>query len=334
MKVLISHGLPFALAHGGVRTVIEELMREYELQGVDADYERWWLDEQPCDVLHTFGRPTALNTRLAQGRGIATVMTEYLDQPSSRPFWYRFLQRIAVRSLGRVAGDGIDRLGWDVYRLLDAMVYTTRHEWEVAQYVFSARPERGHIIPHGLRPAALSALSADAPREDHLVSVSTIAPRKNNLLLARAARTARVPVHFIGKPYAEEDTYFKRFRELVDDTYVHYHGFVSEEEKCIRLIRARGFVLLSSFESGSVAVYEAAAAGLPLLLSALPWAKTGYPEARALSFARLGSLHSVARSLAAFYESSRRQSEMTFPVPTWGQVAQRYLDVYAAARAS
>ncbi len=330
MRILISHHLPFALAHGGTQTVIVELMEAYRKLGVDADYERWWLDEQDCDVLHFFGRPPITNVRLAKKRGYTTVMTEYLDQVSSRPRWYRFLQRNAVRHLGRLARGGVDRLGWDVYRTVDALVYTTRYEWDVAQYVFSARPERGHIIPHGLTESALSALSAEAPPEDYLVSVSTIAPRKNNVLLAEAARAAKVPVHFIGKPYAEDD-YYRRFLELVDDKYVHYHGFVSEDEKYSRLVRARGFALLSQFESGCVAVYEAAAAGLPLLLSALPWAETGYPAARDLSFVAPKGVKQVADSLAAFYERSHRHSEMTFPVVTWAEVAQKYLEVYAVA---
>ncbi len=330
MKILFSHNLPFALAHGGTQTVIKELMREYHALGVDADYERWWMDEQPCDVLHTFGRPATLNIQLARKKGISTVMTEYLDQVSSRPSWYRFLQRSAVQLLGRVSGGGMDRLGWKVYQALDALVYTTQYEWEVAQYIFAAKPDRGHIIPHGLTPAALSALSAPARSEDYLVSVSTIAPRKNSVFLAEAAHAARLPVHFLGKPYAE-DGYFRRFLELVDGKYVCYHGFVSEEEKYERLIHARGFVLLSQFESGCVAVYEAAAAGLPLLLPALPWAQTGYPDAEALMFMPLGSAQQAARSLAKFYERSTRQSEMTFPVSSWSDIAQKYLAVYAAA---
>ena len=330
MKILLSHSLPFALAHGGTQTVINELMREYREQGVDADYERWWLDEQPCDVLHTFGRPSTINIQLARKKGIKTVMTEYLDQVSSRPAWYRFLQGNAVRVLGRVSGGGMDRLGWDVYKTLDALVYTTQYEWRVAQSVFGATPDRGHIIPHGLTPAALSALSAPTESGDYLVCVSTIAPRKNSVLLAEAARAARVPVHFMGKPYAE-DAYFRRFLELVDSTYVHYHGFVSEEEKYKRLTRARGFVLLSQFESGCVAVYEAAAAGLPLLLPALPWAQTGYPEAEDLTFLRLGGVQQTAHVLAEFHARSQRRAEMTFPVSSWADVARQYLDVYAEA---
>jgi len=85
MRILISHHLPFALAHGGTQTVIVELMEAYRKLGVDADYERWWLDEQDCDVLHFFGRPPITNVRLAKKRGYTTVMTEYLDQVSSRP---------------------------------------------------------------------------------------------------------------------------------------------------------------------------------------------------------------------------------------------------------
>ena len=85
------------------------------------------------------------------------------------------------------------------------------------------------------------------------------------------------------------------------------------------------------FESGCVAVYEAAAAGLPLLLPALPWAQTGYPEAEDLTFLRLGGVQQTAHVLAEFHARSQRRAEMTFPVSSWADVARQYLDVYAEA---
>lgn len=327
MKILISHGLPFSLAHGGTQTVINELIIEYKKLGIDVDYERWWLDEQPCDIIHSFGRPSYINIKLAKKKGIKTVMTEYLDQVSSRPSWYRFLQHVAVRSIGQLNGGGIDRLGWKVYNSVDALVYTTQYEWNMSKYIFQADPSKGYIIPHGLNAVAISKLSGLTSPGGYLISVATITERKNSLLLAQAAKKSHVPVHFIGKPYAE-DEYFQDFLRLVDNKWVFYHGFVSEEEKYKLLTRASGFILLSKFESGCVAVYEAAAAGLPLLLSSLPWAKTGYPEANNISYIKLSSLSNIAISLKNFYDNSSRKPDMTFPVLSWKEVAEQYIEVY------
>jgi glycosyltransferase involved in cell wall biosynthesis len=114
----------------------------------------------------------------------------------------------------------------------------------------------------------------------------------------------------------------------VDGKIVRYPGFVSTEEKWRYLRGARGFALLSQFESGCIAVYEAAAAGLPLLLSDLPWASKVYANARAVKFIRLRSVTDIAADLGSFYALAHRQPGTTFPLLTWRQVAEKYANVY------
>jgi glycosyltransferase involved in cell wall biosynthesis len=158
--------------------------------------------------------------------------------------------------------------------------------------------------------------------------MATIYSVKNCLLLAQAAKLAQTPVVFLGKPYAEDDPYFAEFKKLVDGKVVRYPGFVAGEEKYKWLRGARGFVLLSQYESGCIAVYEAAAAGLPLLLSDLPWANKVYAKARGTSFVALASAEQVAPKLSTFYSRARRETGTTFPLLSWRQVAERYLAIY------
>ena len=152
---------------------------------------------------------------------------------------------------------------------------------------FGADSKRGYVIPHGLEEDALRELAQPQEEGDYLISIASIHPRKNTLLLAEAAVLAKTPIVFLGKPYAEDDPYFLRFQKLIDHRYVRYPGFVSPEEKYRWLRGARGFALLSQFESGCIAVFEAAGAGLPLLLSDLPWARKSYVEARDIHFAKI-----------------------------------------------
>ena len=329
MKVIFSQTLPFFLAHGGTQTFTERLMDELCGLGVEVEPERWWDEEQRGDILHFINRPAAsVNVHLAKQKGYATIMTEFLDQPSSRPGLHLFAQHIMVK-LGRAFAAGLTgRLAWDAYRELDAMVYAAPHEWETAKYLFNAEPSRGHVIPHGLDEAALDQLGKPDRENDYLVSVATIAPRKNTNLLARAARSARVPILFLGKAYCETDRYFNEFKGLIDDQYVRYQGFVSDEEKCEYLRKARGFALLSQFESGCIAVYEAAAAGLPLFLPDLPWARHGYPAGANIKFVPLRKPDVVGRALSTFYDSAHRSATKTFAVLSWRDVAHRYLDIY------
>ena len=169
--------------------------------------------------------------------------------------------------------------------------------------------------------------------EEYLICVATIDSRKNSVLLAEAAHIAQVPVLFLGKPYSRSDPYFQRFQELIDNRYVKYAGFVSTEEK-FRLLRgARGFALLSKFESGCIAAFEASAAGLPMLLSDLPWGRKSYIGAKEISYAPLANAHEAARVLKRFYDTAHRRPGRTFPILTWHEVAQRYASVYAEVSA-
>lgn len=328
MKVLFSHSLPFALAHGGAQTLIEALMREVANLGVTVEPVRWWDEKQSGDIIHHICRPNMSHIRFAHEKGIKVIMTDLLDQTASRSRSRLFVQRTAARTIRKLAPGLAGAFSWDIYRELDAIVFAVGHEWEVAKYLFDANPERGSVIPHGLEPEALKQLAQPAPEEDYLVFCASIQPRKNPLLLAEAAHAAKVPVVFLGKPYSTDNEYFLRFKALVDGKHVRYPGFVTEAEKQRWLRGARGFALLSKFESGCIAVYEAAAAGLPLFLSNLPWAAKSYPLARNLRLADLGSSQSVAGQLGQFYQQAHRQAGQTFPVLTWHEVAKEYLRLY------
>ena len=328
MKVLFSCSVPFFLAHGGSQTLTEALMRELSALGVEVEPARWWDENQTGDILHYIARPTTLNLRLAHQKGLKVVFTDLLDQTASRPKSRLLLQRAFSKSAGRVLAKFTGQLNWEVYREADAIFFAVPHEREVAQYLFEADASRTHVIPHGLEEEALQALAQPQVEEDYLVSIATIAQRKNSVLLAEAARAAKLPVVFLGKPYAADDPYFLRFKELVDGKYVRYPGFVSNEEKYHYLCGARGFALLSQFESGCIAVFEAAAAGLPLLLSDLRWARQSYPGARDIAFVKPKDAIELSEKLGEFYRRAHRQRGTTFPLLNWKQVANKYLHSY------
>jgi len=329
MRVLFSNNVPFFLAHGGTQTLIESLMRELSALGVTAEPERWWDETQRGDVLHYFGRPpSAQHVRFAHEKGFKVVMTESLDQTASRSRARLFAQRQVTRLAQAVLGGLTARLAWDAYPELDAAVYVVRHELETARYLFDVPVDRGHIIPHGLDSEALAALAQPQAEGNYLVSVATIAPRKNTVLLARAAQLAGVPMVFLGKPYTEQDPYFQEFRALIDNRNVRYAGFVSAEEKFHWLRGARGFALLSQFETGCIALLEAAAAGLPLFLSRLPWATRVYSETREVEFVNLDAAEAIAPQLRVFHARAHRAPRQTFPLLSWREVAVQYCDLY------
>ena len=114
----------------------------------------------------------------------------------------------------------------------------------------------------------------------------------------------------------------------MDDKYVSYPGFVSEAEKYRYLRGARGFALLSQFESGCIAVYEAAAAGLPLFLSNLPWADQSYPLAKHLHLAELRSAKKSPPIWGNFTNRRTGEAEPPSRCLSWRDVAKEYLRLY------
>ncbi len=329
MKVLFSISLPFFLAHGGTKTLMESLMRELKLLGVEVEQERWWDENQKGQIIHYFTRPAGQNIYFAHQKGFKVVLTDNMGQAASRGR-VGLAGQLAVMSLARLILPGafLGRLGWDAYRELDAMVFNVKNEWDVAQFLHRATPGRGHIIPLGLEGEAIGQLARPQTEEDYLVCMATIRSVKNSVLLAQAARIAQTPIVFLGNPYSTTDPYFREFMNLVDGKIVRYPGFAAGEEKFRWLRGARGFALLSQYESGCIAIQEAAAAGLPLFLSNLAWANKVYQDVSGTTFVRLGSANAIASTLRAFYDRSHRQSKPIFPVPTWRQVAEKYLEVY------
>jgi len=321
--------MPFFLAHGGVQTLTEALMRELANLGVEVEPERWWDDRQQGDILQYIGRPPIANVQAARQKGFKVVVIDYLGQTASRGFTRLLMQRCIMNTARRMLPAAfLQRLSWDVYREADALVYLVEHEWETAKYLFGAPVGRGHIIPLGLDSGALEQLAKPQAEQDYLVCMATLYPVKNSILLARAAQLARTPVVFLGKPFSTNDPYFLEFKKLVDERTVRYPGFAGGEEKYRWLRGARGFVMLSQFESGSIAIYEAAAAGLPLLLSDLAWATKAFGHVAAAKFVGLGQPETIAPALKVFYNQAHRQPTPVFPVLTWRQVAERYLEVY------
>jgi glycosyltransferase involved in cell wall biosynthesis len=328
MKVIFSYTAPFFLSHGGAQTIIEELMRGLRNKGVEVEPERWWDQTQTGDVLHYIARPLQTNALLAKKKGFKIAMTDLLDTVAARSWPKQFVMRTVIRSIQRFAPGMMDRVAWGVYRELDAIIFSLSHESNVAQFLFDAPADRCHVIPWGLRAEAITELSKPQIEEDYLISIASIVPRKNTVRLARAAREAQVPVLFVGKPLAISDGYFQEFESLIDNKFVRYVGFVSEEEKHRLLRGARGFALLSWGESGCVAAYEAAAAGLPLFLTDAPWARTGYPGAQAIQFVDVDSHAKLVNALRNFHGSAHRMTRTTFPILSWDEVAGKYVALY------
>jgi len=331
MKVLFDHPNPFLLAHGGFQIQIEQTKKALEEIGVQVEWLRWWDADQNGEMIHYFGRPTAAYINYAHQKGFKVVMSELLTGLGSRTDKQRWAQKFlmtAARAL--LPASFTAKLSWDAYQLVDSAIALTAWEKQLMVEMFEAPSEKVHVVPNGVEEVFfLDAPSGHAPtRSDYLVCTATITERKRVLELAEAAILVKVPVWIIGNPYSESDPYYLRFLDLVRKSsgLIRYEGGISDRSRLAEIYKsARGFVLLSTMESLSLSALEAAAAGCPLLLSDLPWAKSTFgPSA---TYCPINSAIPAGQSLKSFYEQSIGCSTATKPL-TWKQIARQLLEIY------
>lgn len=327
MKVLIDHSEPFLLAHGGLQLQIEQTKAALEEAGLEVEYLCWWDESQQGDLIHFFGRSSSSHIDFAHTKGIGYVMQELLTSQGSRSVTHLRLQAAANSILRKVLSANCRLpLRWDSYRKADAIIANTGWEAWIMSKLFAAPAARIHVVPNGVADVFFTK-GAKVP-SDHLVCVATITERKRVLELAKAAVTAQTPLKVIGKPYSESDPYFRQFLETATTSQglVEYLGPIQEPEAlAARLHAARGFVLPSTMETQSLAAQEAAAAGLPLLLSDLPWAH--YTFDNRATYLPVCVDSRFAAHLQAFYREAPR-----LPVPQqparWRETAQQLVNIY------
>ena len=331
MKVLFDHPNPFLLAHGGFQTQIEQTKVTLESIGVEVDWLRWWDDEQRGDLIHYFGRAHPAYIRQAQGKGIRVVMSELLTGLGSRNATSRKLQKLCMIVSGRaLPKEFTARLCWDAYQLADASIALTSWEKKLMIDMFSAKPDRVHVVPNGVEDVFFRDpnLKIQNPKSKYLVCTATITERKRVVELAEAAILAHVPVWIIGEPYSKADTYYKKFVSVVESSkgVVKYEGGISDRAEMATIYKsASGFVLFSSMESLSLSALEAAAGNCALLLADLPWARSTFGNGA--TYCQLGSREQESKGLKEFYQKINTSPRAPLPC-RWSEAGAQVKQIY------
>jgi len=332
MKVILSCYNPSMLTHGGQQIQIEQTQAALETIGVSVEPVRWWDARQTGDIFHHFGRLPAHLVQFAQEKGLKVVISELLGGQGVRsPARLRFeglVRRVALRTIPRRL---LVNFNWETYLLADACVVSTPWEAQVLAWLFDVPPEKVHSLTNGVEEEFLN--SQPVERGPWLVCTATIAPVKRVVELAEAAVQAKTPLWVVGKPYRPSDPYALRFFELAKEhpRLLRYEGPgaypLQDRAKLAQVYRqSRGFVLLSQWESLSLAALEAAACQCPLLLTDLPWARTVFAE-KARYCPLTNSTARTAAALRSFYDAAP-----SLPVPSrplnWVEVAKQLAKIY------
>lgn len=327
MKILFNHNFPFALAHGGMQTQIEQTQAALQSVGLEVEPLRWWDDLQRGDLIHYFGIVPLEHIQFAQGKGIPVVMTNVLSFACNRSDFKLRVQGWLVRALLKMPLGKRSKqlLGWCSFNACAHNIVGLEAERRVLELVYATPGERISAVPLGLSEAFLKAQPASRSG-DYLVSVGTIREQKNCIPLARLALRARVPLLFVGKPYSESDPYWAKFLTLVDGKWVRHQAHVADPAAMIALLqKGRGAVMMSQYENWCLAAHEAAACGLPLLLPPLKWARERFGgQARYFT----GNQNWDAAVLGEFYKQCLSLPAPSIPLYSWTEVAVRLKAVY------
>jgi glycosyltransferase involved in cell wall biosynthesis len=257
------------------------------------------------------------------------VMSELLTGQGSRTRSQLKIQGGIEHLLGKcIPATFLANFRWDAYKKADAFIVLTEWEAEVTRILFNPDKNKLHVVPNGVEEEFFRNPELLRHPGEELVCTATITERKRVLELAQAAAEARIPVRILGKPYGEDDPYYRRFLALASASpdFVRYDGAVSNRMELARIYQsARGFVLLSTMESLSLSALEAAASGCPLLLSDLPWARCTFGDNA--TYCPVVNSQSTAAILRTFYDQAPK---LTKPPPPcrWSDVATRLLAIY------
>jgi glycosyltransferase involved in cell wall biosynthesis len=221
----------------------------------------------------------------------------------------------------------VELFGWDTLKMGDAAIAMTDWEAHLLRNMYDVDPSRLFVIPNGVEQVFFD--SPAAQRGKWLVCTATIVELKQVLKLAQAAVAAKTPLWVIGKPFSATDPYaveFERYARANSDL-IRYEGPIMDRPALARVYReARGFVLLSKWESLSLSALEASACECRLLLSHLPWARTVFGSAS--SYCPIdASVAATSDCLKRFYGSAPNLPLPPRPL-TWLQVAEKLKRVY------
>ena len=328
MNVLFSDETYSYLFPGGKQVHAQKLFRELNGLGISVTYENWHDPSLRGDVVHFFGFNDVYKIRELKKRGYKLVYTHIVDGLTNLPAAQLIYHQLKNQLIQRLPGKFDSMFPWRLLPLFDAIVYMHENDRRTAIRLYGVDPAKTRVIPHAVDALETwNGPATAAPEPKYLVTVGSIVERKNPLFTARLCRKLNIPIRFMGHPFDEQSDYFRAFLREVDSTIVRYDGFTTEEQKAEILKNASGFVLLSFGESGCISVYEAAAAGLPLLLSDLPWAR-GYEEPLQLFHCPPSDESKAAQQLQAFYQAAQRGNSPSFTVHTWKEIAEQYADVY------
>jgi glycosyltransferase involved in cell wall biosynthesis len=326
LRVAVLGGVPRTLGGGGLEIQIARTTAALHERGVDMRSVHAAPAEWEFDVLHVFGHTADVGHFLHhwRRRPAQLVVSPVVVVPPARERRLKLATRLPIPAFEpRVLRALTERA--------DRLVALTEWEARLLKQIGGDRTARTTIVGNGVEPHGelpdrdelRRALGAELP-DRYAIVVGAVSQRKRQADIARALAGV-LPLVAVGG-WEGADGERGEFERLVAATGGKWLGEISERRLVDALIaEAAVLVHLSDAEGQSLAVLEALALGTPCLLSALPQQR----EMAARWPASITLVENDADLAAKLRQPVEPAPQNTAQVPSWGEVADDLLGVYA-----
>ena len=164
--------------------------------------------------------------------------------------------------------------------LADRIVVNSIKEKDLLSKVFQIEESQFRVVYNGFEPDLLEyrdkrfKRSSKVPShwEEYVLCIANIEPRKNQKILIEACRLSKNKLILVG--HIRDKEYFNTL-ELDDNNEVFFYGSVENHslEFFNLLLNAKCFILPSTLETPGLAALEAAALGIPIIVTSEGCAK-------------------------------------------------------------
>nr|WP_255550923.1 glycosyltransferase family 4 protein [Granulicella sp. dw_53] len=254
----------------------------------------FWRKEADFEVLHCWGLELQhTNTvKWARTGGKRTVLSALVNYPGWKS-WLRHLASLAI---------GPARLRRPMLAALDCITVVNEAQARYLIGTVKFPAEKVTIIPNVIEDIffelAHSTHNALFEIENYVLCVGNICRRKNQLALVRACRKLGVPLLLVGNVLTGEENYGLAVAQAmpVGGRQRWIHGLEPGSVELAAAYReGTVFALPSYLEQQPISALEAAAAGKPLVLADLPYARQELYEGAVLADPR--SEDSIIRAI-------------------------------------
>jgi len=271
---------PLSVVQGGLELQCLKTCAALRRAGVAAELLDYCGADDQFDLLHLFGSTENFYDLCQHAAGKWPIVISAVSGAPSASRWRAPIWQTASELAAMVKLQTNYHRLRTVYHTASVVICLNPLEAEFLQVTYSLSPANIEIISNGVTEeyfrADGEAFTQRYGVKDFVLFTGNIVRRKNPLRLARALMKLDYPGVFIGGVLAAEQNYADEFAAVVSQSSkLHWIHSLSHDDPLLAsaYAAARVFCLPSTSETQSLSALEAMAAGTPVILGDLPYAR-------------------------------------------------------------